>query len=93
MMDEPHRRSIDTWLERANLFWNWVDARQIDRHVVAGIILTVSTWIVWWATHFADTHPDKTGIELAAIIGAVMVPWAPMQTFALKYWFESRDKP
>lgn len=95
MSDEPHRRSEDlTWPCRmaryASLLWDWVDKRQIDAHVASAVILIGTVKIAEWAMTFVDLHPDKPGLEVAAIIGAVMVPWSALQGFAVKFIFERK---
>lgn len=75
---------------RAAQFWDWIDRRQIDAYAVSAIILYGTIRITEWAMAFVDKHPDKPGLEVAAIIGAVMVPWTAMQGAAVKFLFEAR---
>lgn len=71
-------------------FWDWVDDRDIDKHAVSLAILYGTMTILKWAMAFADTHPDKSGVEIAAIIAAVSAPYMALQTAALSFYFKSR---
>lgn len=73
-------------------FWTWVDRRQIDAYAVSCIILYGTISITNWAMSFVDKHPDKPGLEVAAIIGAVMVPWSGLQAACVKWLFEARQR-
>lgn len=88
-MDEPRRRSEDRgWLTRA---WDWIDRRQIDAHAISVIILYGTIKITAWAMHYAN-NADRPGLEVAAIIAAVMTPWSALQAAAIKFVFETRTK-
>jgi len=45
--------------------------------------------IVNWAMRFAE-HGDRPGLEIAAIIGAVVAPYMALQGAALKWYFDAR---
>lgn len=97
-MDEHRQRATDQGFLcvialRAGQFWDFVDKRNIDKFVVSAIVLFGTIKITEWAIHFVDLHPDKPGLEVAAIIGAVLVPWSALQGAAIKFFFDSRDKP
>jgi hypothetical protein len=90
------RRATDGgWLcwvaARASQAWDWVDRRQIDAHVVSIVVLLGSIRITSWAMQFAE-EGNRPGIEVAAIIGAVMIPWSALQAAAIKFTFETRTK-
>ena len=72
-------------------FWDWVDQRGVVRRVVLGI----TVWMTWrafqWATVFA-TMTDKSGVEVAAIIGAVTAPITYLQSAAFKAYLEGRKE-
>lgn len=91
------RRSDDNgvlcWLAmRAGQFWDFVDKRQIDAYAVSAIILIGTIRITEWAMLFVEKHPEKSGIEVAAIIGALMVPWSALQGAAIKWLFDARQR-
>jgi hypothetical protein len=93
---QVRRRSSDAgWLcwvaARASQAWDWVDRRQIDAHLISAIVLWGTIKITSWAMHFAS-EGDRPGIEVAAIIGAVMIPWSALQAAAIKFIFETRTK-
>lgn len=94
MADEDlRRRATDRWFEPLTILWDWIDKRDIDKHIVAGLVLWMTFKITDWAMHLAMNHPEKTGLEIAAIIGAIMVPWSALQAAAIKFFFEARSTP
>lgn len=74
---------------RAGQFWDFIDRRQIDAHVVNAITLFGTIKITSWAMNFAE-HADRPGIEVAAILGAVGLPWAGLQAAMVKFVFDAR---
>lgn len=80
------------WLAwRASQAWDWIDRRQVDAHVISAVVLYGSIKITGWAMDFAH-HGDRPGIEVAAIIAAVVTPWSALQAAAIKFVFETRTK-
>jgi hypothetical protein len=78
------------WLTR---FWDWVDAREIDKHVLSAGVFWGLIKITDWAMGFAAAHPDKSGLEVAAIIGAVTGPYSILQAACIKFYFDNRTPP
>jgi len=78
------------WVKR---FWNFVDERDIDKHVVSLIILTGTWKVTSWAMAFAETVHNQPGLEVAAIIAAVAAPYMAMQAAALAFYFKARTDP
>lgn len=75
------------WFTR---FWDWIDARDIDKHIMS-VIIMYGTWeISRWAMLFA-TMAERPGLEVAAIIGAVIAPYMALQAAALKWYFDARS--
>lgn len=75
-----------------SLAWDWVDKRDIDKHVVSLLIL-YGTWrVTWWATGFAaaTSIAGRPGVEMAALIAAVTAPYMALQAVAIKWYFEAR---
>lgn len=70
-------------------FWDWVDRRQMIRRSVLGITL----WMTWssftWAAAFASTC-TKPGLEVAAILAAVLAPIATLQGFVFKVYADGK---
>lgn len=76
-----------TWLGR---LWDFIDKRDIDKHTVSVFVMILSWKLTAWAMVFADGNPNKSGIEIAATIAAVLTPWSAVQTAALSFYFKSR---
>jgi hypothetical protein len=86
--DEPRRRSEDAgWITR---FYDWVDDRQIDKHLVSVVILFGTVIVTKWAMHFAE-EGNRPGLEVAAIIAAVTGPYCALQAAAISFYFRSRQ--
>ena len=80
------------WLAvRASELWEWIDKRDIDAHMVAGFLLYATYKITAWCMGFAETSA-RPGMEVAAIIGAILVPWSGLQAVAVKWYFEKRRR-
>ncbi len=75
---------------RASQAWDWIDQRDIDKHIMAWAVFVMTYYIVFWSLEYIWAHPDKPGLEVGAIIAAVMVPWAPVQAAVIKWYFEAR---
>jgi hypothetical protein len=69
---------------------DWIDKRDVDKHAVSLAVLYGTKVLTDWAMAFAALHADKSGIELAAIIGAVTGPYMVLQGACIKFYFESR---
>ena len=74
------------WLAR---FWDWIDERDIDKHIVSGVIMAGTYKLTEWAIGFA-TNSNLPGIERAAVIGAVTAPYMALQAAAIKFYFDTR---
>ncbi len=93
--DEMKRRREDggplCWLAlRAGQFWDFVDKRDIDKHAVSLCILYGTVRVLEWAMAFTAAHPDKPGLEIAAIVGAVSAPYMALQAAAIRFYFDAR---
>lgn len=74
--------------------WNWVDERDIDKHVVSIMIMWGTVKITSWAMAYADSHSDVgNGMGIAAIIAAVSGPYMALQAAAIKFYFDARKQP
>jgi uncharacterized membrane protein len=76
----------------AGQLWDWFEKRNIDKHIGAIAIFGITVMITNWAMGYANAHPEKSGVDIGAIIASLTAPWSFAQTFALKYWFESVSK-
>jgi len=87
-MTELRRETDKGWVAR---FWEWIDARRIDMHAVLVVSLWLTIRVVEWSMDFAGAHPDMDGVRMAAVIGAVLGPWALLQGAMFKFYSESRQ--
>lgn len=71
--------------------WDWIDKRDIDKHVLSIVILYGTKILTSWAMAFATANSGKSGIEIAAIIAAVTGPYMVLQAAAIKFYFEARS--
>lgn len=72
-------------------FWDFVDKRDIDKHLMAWATFGMTFYMLDWTLDFIYSHPDKPGLDVGAIVAAYMVPWTPMQAAVIKWYFESRS--
>ena len=78
---------------RCSQLWDWVDARDIDKHVVSVVVL-YGTWIVtdWWMGFAAAASiAGRNGVESAALIAAVTAPYMALQAAAIAFYFKARS--
>lgn len=73
--------------------WDWVDRRQIDKHALSVGIFYGTVKLTEWAMLYAAAHPDKPGIDIAAIIAAITAPYMALQAAAIKFYFDARATP
>lgn len=72
-------------------FWDWIDNRNIDKHILSVGVFWGTVKLTDWAILFAATHAQPSGIEIAAIIAAVTGPYMALQAAALKFYFDARS--
>lgn len=90
MANDQLRRNTDGlfgWLTR---IWDWIDNRDIDKHVISVVVMWGTVKVTQWAMFYAHLHADKPGVEVAAIIAAVLGPYSILQAAAIKFYFDSR---
>ena len=64
-------------------------ARPFSRAVL--IVTIVMTWrITVWAFEFAHAMADHNGMETAAVIAAITVPFTALQAFAFKTYTDGK---
>jgi hypothetical protein len=90
------QRKTDTIFGAVAVFlarlWNFIDDRDIDKHLVSLLVL-IGTWrVTIWAMEFASLlfTTTKSGSDVALVIGAVTAPYMAMQAAALAFYFNSR---
>ena len=88
------RRATDQgplcWLAlRAGQFWDFIDRRDIDKHAVSLAFLFGTVKATSWAMAFSETS-TRPGLEVAAIIAAVLAPFMTVQGVVIKWYFDAR---
>lgn len=68
-------------------FWDWVDERDIDKHVVTTVVLWNTISITKWGMSFASANPTLDG---ATILAAVIAPFSLLQAAAIKWFYDAR---
>lgn len=75
-------------------FLTWADRRNIV--AVRTVVLAVTVWMTWrvtvWAFELTKLWmiSDKSGVDTAAVIAAVSVPFTALQTYAFKLYMEEK---
>lgn len=88
-IDEPRQRSEDQGpLTR---MWDFIDKRDIDKHVVSLAILMGTVKVTQWAMAYASAETDKSGAEVAMVIAAVVAPYMALQAAAIQQYFKARQ--
>lgn len=68
-------------------FWDWVDKRDIDKHVMSWAVFAVTVCLLVWSCHFAINSP-RNGTDVAAILAAVWGPWNLVQAAVVNWYFQ-----
>jgi hypothetical protein len=76
-----------------SLGWDFVDKRDIDKHFMAWAVFGMTFYMADWMLDYIYAHPDKSGLELAAIASAIMVPITPVLGAVVRWYFEARSNP
>ena len=75
---------------RAGQFWEFIDRRDIDKHIVTLCILYGTVVVTRWGMAYAEAHSDKAGLEVAAILAAIGAPYMALQAAAISFYFKAR---
>ena len=75
---------------RASQLWDFIDQRDIDKHAMAWAVFGITCYLLQWTLNFVWVYPDKPGLEVAAIVGAIMATWTPVQAKVIQWYFASR---
>lgn len=75
---------------RCSQFWDWIDKRRVDQHALSLGIFYGTIKLTSWAMGYAALESDKTGLEVAAVIGAVTAPYMALQAAAIGFYFRGR---
>lgn len=72
--------------------WDWFEQHHIDSMAVIVVTLWLTIRVVEWAMDFADEHYGVEGLQIAAIIGAVLTPWGLMQAAMFAFYLNLKAK-
>lgn len=89
-MTDDLRRETDKSLWAR--FWEWIDKRRVDMHVVLAVSLWLTIDVVQWSMDFADMHPEMEADKMYKVIAAVLGPWAFLQGAMFKFYADSRKE-
>ena len=70
--------------------WDWVDRRDIDKHLVSMFTIFLGYVVIKWSMGYAEANATKPGIDIAAILGAINAPYMALQAVVLRFYFDSR---
>lgn len=67
----------------------------VDRiYIVRRLVLILATWQTYdsyvWAKRYVEAHPEKPGVEIAAILAAVLGAVTLLQGFVLKLYNDGK---
>ena len=74
-------------------FWSWFESHHVD----SLLVIVVTLWLTWrvveWALWFpTETETKLSGVDRAAILGAVLTPWGIMQGFMFKFYVDLKGR-
>ena len=75
---------------RFGQFWDFVDKRDIDKHIMSWAVLYGTVIVTRWGMNYAEAHADKAGLEVAAVMAAIMAPYMALQAAAIGFYFRAR---
>ena len=75
---------------RFGQFWDFVDKRQIDAHILSLAIFYGTIRMAEWSMEFAWTS-TRPGMEVGVIIASITAPWSALQAAAIKFFFDARS--
>lgn len=102
MNEIPSRRLVDkgvgvlaarTAARTSRTFWHWFEEHHIDSLAVIVVTLYLSIQVVQWALWFpTEIETKMTGVDRAAILGAVLTPWGIMQGLMFKFYVDLKGR-
>lgn len=91
--DKEGLSKLTCWIaQRAMEFWDFIDKRDIDKHVVSMVVLLNTLVVTRWAMEYAVNHVDKTGTDIGLVIIAVLGPFSILQGAVIKWYFTARTE-
>jgi len=96
-VDRPPRGVVGSTVTAARVgsrvFWSWWEEHHVDSLAVLGVSLALTVRVVEWALDYSyDEIKGISGMEKAAILGAVLTPWGLMQAALFKFYAELKAK-
>ena len=83
-------KGVLCWIAaRASQAWDFVDNRDIDKHLMAWAIMAGTMKLAFWTLQFAYMSP-RGGTDVAAIIAAIWLPWSAVQGAVVNWYFKAR---
>ena len=70
-------------------FWDWIDQRDVDKHLMAWAIMYLTIKMSLWTVDFVGAT-TRAGTDVAAIIAAIWLPWSGVQAVVIKWYFDAR---
>lgn len=102
MTEQLGRRAIDQGVatqaavvtrRASRTFWHWFESHHVDSLVVIVVTLWLTWRVVEWALWFpTETETKLSGVDRAAILGAVLTPWGIMQGLMFKFYVDLKGK-
>jgi len=72
--------------------WDFIDDRDIDKHLMSWAVFGMTIYVIFWMLEFIWSHADKPGLEVGAIVAAIMIPWNGVQAAVVKWYFAARTE-
>lgn len=91
---ETHERIVEynkSILAVCRLFFVLMDESKMFRRIAFTIALWLQVEATYWSFNFATTHGLDKGLEIAAIIGAVLTPLSAFVAATFKFYSETRS--
>ena len=87
----PKRRSTDRIAGLFQAFLGFLDNRSVFRRVAFVWMMWLTTRASFWCFDYAASKVFADGVQVAAVIAAVMMPIGALQAAVFKWYSESRQ--
>ena len=79
MTEERLQRATDhgfwcTLAIRFGDFWDFVQARHVDKQVLIYMVFGMALYSVYWSMEYVWQHPEQPGADVALKLGAITLP-------------------
>ena len=89
-MTDEIKAKIQHWLDLAGMFWDWFDARDVEKHLVAIFTLFIRYQVIVWSMAYASANKGQSGTDVAAVLAAINVPLSAFEAAVIKWYFAAR---